>query len=1392
MLKKILQRRSRKNSYQRGRNQKRKAFGLRRHFEQLETRNLLAPLLDNAVSDPCKDFVDPLQEHAACVQLHIAEDLSLDELHENFDPINGGTLRDRTPLQEVSPGDSFRLEIYLQDLRDDDGVGGENFGVFAAYHDISYPDGFTVAEGPSIDGKSGQLPFAADFRNVNQFHPKNRNASDVSNGQDSETFRYNNGLMGNLNTPGLINDFGSFTGQISPLGKDEFFQADLTFAVSSVIGRDDVAHVPGGSTVDINVLANDELLSGQQTFEIAHAETFGPPATGTEFLQYGVLPPDDGQPTSPNCPAGQDCPIVPAERIAYLNASVNVVNPATSISIDSFTQGANGTVTENPDGTLKYTPNVAAPATDTFTYTVIDNLGRTATATVAVEIFVPTQIIDDGETGFALTGTWTESPNDPFGFNDDKHFTNPGDGSSTATWTFDVVPGKYRVSARWARATIRASNAPYTVFDNDTSLGTFHINQKIPPDDLFDAGQHWDDLKPDVFEITSNTLKVQLTNAADGLVAADAIRIERILHEPVQIVDNGDVDFRVLSDGWLLRSGGYQGDRMLNFTPDGTGTEAVQWTFFVEPGAYRVAATWTHGSNRTKNAPFTVLDNTTKVATVEINQEIAPNDFVDDGANWEDFGQIFNVKSGKMVVLMTDNAERFQFVEADGIRIERVTPPNVQIGDDNNDVSDGSFQVLNGTWTYRDTDPNDFQTDKTFIAAGDGTAVAQWNFNVVPGLYRIATTWAPASNRASNSPFTVLDGGKELATATVNQRVAPGDFSDAGVNWELLRDSLFNITSTRLAIELKNDADGLVVADGMRIERVEPAMKQIIDNEDAGYANVGTWTQQAGTGHRNDISTATAGGGADSATWTFDVTPGLYRVSATWAQAGGNASNAPYTVFDGANPLATVNLNQTVAPDDLTDAGSTWEDIGNLHNITSTRLIVQLTDNANNTVVADAIRIEKVTVAPIQVVDDGDANFAVDSGTWTQAAVGFEGDQRSANPGGGGQTSWTFNVLPGVYRIAATWTAAGTNASNAPFTIIDGTVSEGTFNLDQTVAPDDAMASGTDWEFIGDLFNIDTTRITVQLANNANGIVIADAIRIERLELPAVQIINNFDPGFEIVEGNWTYRSGGFGGDKHFNIPNGEAAKVRWSFVVEPGLYRVSSTWQPFSNRAEDTPFTVFDGSTPLASVDVNQELRPNDFTDAAVGWEDLGEVYLISTTSLVVEMTNEVTAPQAGDSGSLVIADAVRIERIVPPQVQIVDDGNDGFEILSGSWNPRTGDNDFAGDKHFAFAGNGSAKVQWTFLVEPGRYRVSATWEAASNRATDAPFTVFNGAVPFATVDINQKNSPNDFFDADAFWKNIGEFDITGTKLSVQLSDLADNLVIADAIRIQRLGDLP
>jgi VCBS repeat-containing protein len=60
--------------------------------------------------------------------------------------------------------------------------------------------------------------------------------------------------------------------------------------------------------------------------------------------------------------------------------------PTATVTITGVTQGADGSVLLNADGTLTYSPGPDFNGIDTFTYTIADGRGGTSTATVTVVV----------------------------------------------------------------------------------------------------------------------------------------------------------------------------------------------------------------------------------------------------------------------------------------------------------------------------------------------------------------------------------------------------------------------------------------------------------------------------------------------------------------------------------------------------------------------------------------------------------------------------------------------------------------------------------------------------------------------------------------------------------------------------------------------------------------------------------------------------------------------------------------------------------------------------------------------------------------------------------------------------------------------------------------------
>ncbi len=148
---------------------------------------------------------------------------------------------------------------------------------------------------------------------------------------------------------------------------------------------------------------------------------------------------------------------------------------------------------------------------------------------VGTSVFAPLPpmeyFVDDGDPGYSRNAGWTNVTN-LVAYKLDYDYHASGTGAGAATWTFNsLLDGPYEVFTRWVHFSNRATNAPYTVLDGATPLGTVRVNQQLPPTGDHDNGISWQSLG--MYEITSGTLSVRLTDDANGYVIADAVRIVR-------------------------------------------------------------------------------------------------------------------------------------------------------------------------------------------------------------------------------------------------------------------------------------------------------------------------------------------------------------------------------------------------------------------------------------------------------------------------------------------------------------------------------------------------------------------------------------------------------------------------------------------------------------------------------------------------------------------------------------------------------------------------------------------------------------------------------------------------------------------------------------------------
>jgi uncharacterized protein (DUF1800 family) len=280
----------------------------------------------------------------------------------------------------------------------------------------------------------------------------------------------------------------------------------------------------------------------------------------------------------------------------------------------------------------------------------------------------------------------------------------------------------------------------------------------------------------------------------------------------------------------------------------------------------------------------------------------------------------------------------------------------------------------------------------------------------------------------------------------------------------------------------------------------------------------------------------------------------------------------------------------------------------------------------------------------MRIVDNGDAGFRP-LGQWTVlAGRGYQGTVHASAAGrGNNRATWTFGGLkPGLYQVSATWPAQSGQATNARFTVGNGTRAFPAVVVDQTVTARDFRDAGTTWQKLGQPVRITGDRLVVSLSDQANGPVIADAVRIERVGYPG-RIVANGDPGFQAA-GGWVETTQGL-------HANSDRSTATWTFTgLIPGHYRISTTWPANTRGAASAPFTIRDGDRVVARVAVNQLQASRDLQDAGATWTDLGgpgNLFAIKGRNLVVSLSNSEGRPTPGNR---VVAGPLRIERIYNP----------------------------------------------------------------------------------------------------------------------------------------------
>lgn len=263
-------------------------------------------------------------------------------------------------------------------------------------------------------------------------------------------------------------------------------------------------------------------------------------------------------------------------------------------------------------------------------------------------------------------------------------------------------------------------------------------------------------------------------------------------------------------------------------------------------------------------------------------------------------------------------------------------------------IVDEKTAVFTGNWAdATDLTRAELYGDSASYGWGGTGTTAAFTFTAeADGWYNIYAWWGCLTNGASDAPFTVTCGSQS-AVVRMNQL-------SAGGQWNRLA-SVKAEKGEEIVVSLSADADSYVVADAIRLTLDEGI---ILDDGEAVYT--GDWTEEVepanparyGGGFRYHFTDA-----ASSATYTATAEEaGTYIVYAWWTALSNRATNAPFTLSADGGEGEIFRLNQQ-------ENGGQWNRIGEVEAAAGGTITVTLSADADNFVIADAIKLVKKETA---------------------------------------------------------------------------------------------------------------------------------------------------------------------------------------------------------------------------------------------------------------------------------------------------------------------------------------------------------------------------------------------------------------------------------------------
>ena len=712
-----------------------------------------------------------------------------------------------------------------------------------------------------------------------------------------------------------------------------------------------------------------------------------------------------------------------------------------TLTMQSVTQGSNGSVVDNGDGTVTYTPNPDWNGVDTFTYTVSDGaLTDTAMVTVTVTAVNDAPVAVDDSDGILEDGSSTVDvlANDSDVEGDTLTIQSVTQGSNGSV----VDNGDGTVTYAPAPGWNGADSYTYTVSDGaltDTATVTVAVGAVNDPPVAFDDSDS-------ISEDGTSTVDV-LANDSD--VEGDTLTIQSVTQGANgSVVDNGD--------------------GTVTYTPNPDWNGVDTFTYTVSDGALTDTATVTVTVTAVNDAPVAVDDLDSIAEDGSSTVDVLANDSdvegdtltiqsVTQGAS----GSVVDNGDGTVTYTPTgdwNGVDSYTYTVTDGALTDTATVTVTVISvndapvavDDSDSISEDSTSTVGVLANDSDVE-GDTLTVQSVTQGANGSVVDNGDGTVT---YTPDADW----NGVDSYTYTVTDGAL-TDTATVAVTVgAVNDFPTAIDDADSISEDATSTTDV-LANDSDVDGDALFV-----LSIVQPVNGVVVDNGDgtvtytpaADWNGVDSFTYTVSDGALTDTATVTVTVAAvNDAPMAVDDSDGIPEDASSTVDVLANDSDVEgdtltvQSVTQGSNGSVVGNGDGTVTYTPNPD----WS---GLDSFTYTVTDGALTDTATVTVtvntvndlpvaVDDSVSVNEDNPVTLDVLAndsdvDGDTLFILSVVQPADGAVVDNGDGTltyTPDPDWNGIAAFSYTVSDGALTDTATVTVTVISVNDAPVAVDD-------------------------------------------------------------------------------------------------------------------------------------------------------------------------------------------------------------------------------------------------------------------------------------------------------------------------------------------------------------------